>query len=588
MKSNSGTYKILWTILKYVGNWKTMAMLILAVLCGTVRNVLTTVSISYATDQVLEGGKIGLAVVFMIITMFAGAPFNAVKSYFSDKYYLVAREKLQLGIGKRIAGLPLSWVESHKKGDVISTYTSDMEEICGWLCWGMPEMVRLSCYLVGVLIFSMSNSVLLTVCVFPVIIIIVPLLTKLAAPIQKLSDDKRKAAADAIVDMQEILADPEYLKAYRLERSMGKHIGKALEGKRVAEQKSGIYSGLVQAFGTFGSYLPGFVAAAAGVYFMSKGEITAGFLVGFIQIAVLNLGEVLPQISGFVSDNNKAGASAKRVMELLQLEQERTDGEERIPSDMESVSAAKKSCPALEMENVGFSYGDIGSKILHDVSLKVYEGETVALVGSSGSGKSTVLKLLMGLYEVQEGCVKVFGRDVKRWKLSAMRSLISPVFQDAALFPLTIRENIADDTVAEEKIWEALENAGLKEYVEALEDKLSTLVGENGVTLSGGQQQRLTIARAFVKDAPVILLDEPTSALDSVTESEFQAAFDALKRGRTTVVVAHRLQTIRNADRIYVFDHGMIVQEGTHDSLITKEGTYRRLYQAQLEESEVC
>lgn len=587
MTENRGTYKTLWTVLKYVGNWRTMAALIVAVLCCTIRNIFTTIAISFATDQVLEGGRVWLAVIFMIITMFGGAPFVAMKSYFSDKYYLIAREKLQLGISKRIAGVPLSWVETHKKGDILSTYTSDMEEICGWLCWGMPQMVFFCSYLVWALIFCLSQSVMLTVCVFPVIITIVPLFTKLAKPIQELSDNKRKLAAEAIADMQEILADPEYLKAYSLEQPMGNRIETALEGKRISEKKSGFYNGLVQAFGTFGSYLPGFVAAAAGVYFMSKGDITPGFLVGFIQIAVQNLGNALPEISGFVTDNNKAGASAKRILELLELEQERTDGEGRIPAEYLSGNEEGK-CPVLELDGVGFSYGDTGSKILQDISLKVQKGETVAFVGSSGSGKSTVLKLLMGLYEVPEGSVRIFGRDVKQWKLLSMRSLISPVFQDAALFPLTIRENIADETVSEEKIWEALQNAGLKNYVEGLDDKLSTIVGENGVTLSGGQQQRLTIARAFIKNAPIILLDEPTSALDSVTESEFQAAFDALKQGRTTVVVAHRLQTIRNADRIYVFDHGMIVQEGTHDTLIRQEGTYKRLYQAQLEESEVC
>jgi len=579
MKEKKGTYKSLWTVLRYVGNWRTMAALLVVSLCCTVRNVLTTVSMSYATDQVLEGGRVVTAVLFMLVTMFGGAPFIAMRSYFSDQYYLKARERLQLGIGRRIAGLPLGWVESHKKGDVQSTYTGDMEELCGWLCWGFPEMVRFGSYLIGALIFALSQSVMLTVWVFPVIIIIVPLLTKLAQPIQKLSDEKRKAAADAIVDMQEILADPEYLKAYHLEDTMGNRIERALVEKRRAEQKAGIFNGLVQALGTFGSYLPGFVAAAAGVYFMSKGEISAGFLIGFVQIAVQNLGKTLPDISAFVAENNKAGASAKRVLELLRLPQERADGEAQI---CEEMVAAEKT--ALALEHVNFYYRSAEAKVLHDVNLQVQVGETVALVGSSGSGKSTVLKLLMGLYEAQEGSVKVQGRDVKQWNLVAMRSLMSPVFQDAALFPLTIRENIADGTVCDEEVWAALENAGLKEYVEALEEGLAAVVGENGVTLSGGQQQRLTIARAFVKDAPIILLDEPTSALDSVTEREFQAAFDALKRGRTTVVVAHRLQTIRNADRIYVFDKGRIVQEGNHETLITQEGAYRRLYQAQLEE----
>lgn len=577
MRQKRETHRALWAMLRYVGNGKLIAAMMAGSVLQNARDLACIVALAYATDQVLLGGNIGLAVLLMLITMFCGAPTCALRKYLGATYHLKSQKKLQRGMAQRIEGLPLGWVESHKSGEILSTYTADMELICGWMSGTFPAEVHFVTYMIGALAYSLSQSVLLTIAVFPVIILIVPFLTKLAKPLQKTSDVQRTAAADSIADMQEVLADPAYLKAYCLENAMEQRIETALETKKRAEQKGGFYFGMVQALGILGSYLPGFVAAAVGVLFLRKGMITAGFLVGFVQMVVQRFGQTLPQVGEFATANNKAGASAKRVMKLLHLPQERKDGEKSIPS----------ANAVLALEDVTFCYQEEKSPALRHVNLKVEQGETVALVGSSGSGKSTVIKLLMGLYEAQQGSVNVLGRDVKQWELETLRGLMAPVFQEAALFPASVRDNIAEETVADEQIWTALQHADLKEFVAALPEGLDTPVGERGVTLSGGQQQRLTIARALIKDAPVILLDEPTSALDTVTENEFQKAFEQLKQGKTTVVVAHRLQTIRSADRIYVFDHGTVVQEGTHASLIAQPGVYRRLYQSQLEESGV-
>ena len=237
------------------------------------------------------------------------------------------------------------------------------------------------------------------------------------------------------------------------------------------------------------------------------------------------------------------------------------------------------------------------------MSLTAMRGEFIALVGECGCGKSTLLKLLMGVYPDYEGKLLLEGLPVREWDKRALYGRISPVFQQPFLFPMTIKENLGlipenpgasehaekkREAVkkAEENVWQALASAELADYVKGLPDGLDTKISEQGSGLSGGQSQRMTIARAFFKDAPLILMDEPTSALDSVTESGLQRAFERLRHGKTAVVVAHRLSTIQSADRIYVMENGRIVQQGAHQELIAQEGAYRKLYESQLTQAE--
>ncbi len=576
MKSKIGVYRTLQSVLQYVNEWRIIAAIIAMSILRNARDLGCVITIAYATDQVLQGGDVRIAVILMVIIMFSGAPLVALDNYLCAKYYLESQKKIQYGMSRRITELSYKWIETHKMGDVLSTYTADMELVCDWMSHTFPHMIRFVTYIVGALAYSISQSFLLTATVFPVIILIMPIMMELAKPLQKIFNMQREAVADSVANMQEVLFEPEFLKAYCMEKTMGERIDKAIKAKKSAEQESALFLGLIQVLGVLGSYLPGFVAAAGGVFFLWKNMITVGFLIGFVQMVVQRFGQMLPQVGEFATSSNKASASVGRIMELLNQPQERQDGEKSIPNVKIIVS----------LENVTFSYQETYHPALSHVSLKARQGETIALVGKSGSGKSTVIKLLMGLYETQMGNVNLLERNVKKWNLQAMRELIAPVFQDTVLFPISIRDNIADASVSDTKIWEVLQCTGLKKYVESLPKGLDTFIGERGVTLSGGQRQLLTIARAIIKDAPIILLDEPTSALDTVTENKLQMALKILTKDKTTIVVTHRLHTICDADRIYVFDHGNIVQEGTHESLITQSGIYSQLYQSQLKGSE--
>ncbi len=244
----------------------------------------------------------------------------------------------------------------------------------------------------------------------------------------------------------------------------------------------------------------------------------------------------------------------------------------------------KPFVPSVSFEDVHFAYSKKDGYVLKGVSFKVRPGEMIALVGESGVGKTTTIELLLAYYFPQEGSVKISGVDSRKHDLEYLRRHITLVPQETVLFNDTILRNMrfANPQASEKQIWEALEKAQLADFVRSLPKGLKTIVGERGVKLSVGQKQRISIARAFLKDAPILILDEPTSALDAKTEKNLQEAFDALSEGRTTFVIAHRLSTVRKADKILVFDKGKIVEQGSHEELLKKEnGVYRTLHEFQ-------
>ena len=240
---------------------------------------------------------------------------------------------------------------------------------------------------------------------------------------------------------------------------------------------------------------------------------------------------------------------------------------------------AARDASALEMVRVSFRYPGRPRLALDDVTLSVPAGSTVALVGPSGAGKTTVANLFLRFWDPAAGEVRLHGHDLRRYRLDDLRARIALVAQDTYLFNDTLRANIrlARPGASDADVAAAVERAALREFVESLPEGLDTVVGERGAQLSGGQRQRVAIARAFLKDAPVLILDEATSHLDAVSEQEVRRALDRLARGRTTVVIAHRLSTVRDADRILVFDEGRLVETGTHDALVAGSGLYRRL-----------
>jgi ATP-binding cassette subfamily B protein len=322
------------------------------------------------------------------------------------------------------------------------------------------------------------------------------------------------------------------------------------------------------------------VILVAGTYYVMAGSLTVGGFVGFLLLINV-LYQPLEKIAAVLETYPKGIAGFRRYSEFLATEPAIRDAPDAV--ELPAVRGA------IGFEDVTFGY-DPARPILRGVSLAVAPGETVAFVGPSGAGKTTLLALLPRFYDVGAGRITVDGHDIRAVTQTSLRRQIGIVSQDVFLFAGTLRENIAygrlDATEAE--IRDAARRARLEAMIAEWPDGLDTVIGERGVKLSGGQKQRVAIARIFLKNPPVLILDEATSALDTETERQIQASLEDLARGRTVLVIAHRLATIRNADRIAVVEGGRITEMGSHDELMTRRGAYRRLSQAQLLEGEAA
>ncbi|RKD25890.1 multidrug ABC transporter ATP-binding protein [Ammoniphilus oxalaticus] len=310
-----------------------------------------------------------------------------------------------------------------------------------------------------------------------------------------------------------------------------------------------------------------------GTWFVLQKQLTSGEFIAFILLSNIFLAPI-KQINAVIELYPKGIAGFRRYLDLLESDPDIKDRPDAI-----EVPHLKGN---IEFNNVKFGY-ESDQTILKDFNLSIRAGETVALVGPSGAGKTTICSLLPRFYDVNEGTIKIDGIDTKQIKLESLRSQIGIVQQDVFLFDGTVRENIAYGKLdaTEEEIWEAARRAQLEDVIMSLDDGLDTLIGERGVKLSGGQKQRLSIARLFLKNPSILILDEATSALDTETEAAIQQALSELTIGRTTIVIAHRLATIKDADRIVVITKDGVEEQGSHQQLLTREGAYSRLHEAQ-------
>lgn len=324
----------------------------------------------------------------------------------------------------------------------------------------------------------------------------------------------------------------------------------------------------------FVTHILSVIILAVGGFYIMKGKMTLGDLVAANMFVAAFL-QPIRRLANFVEQFSTGMAGFMRFSEMMQIHEE-------MPEKPGAVELSEK-IESVDFENVSFDYSE-NFPVLKNISLEVKKGQTVAFVGPSGGGKTTLCNLLARFYEVKDGSIKINGIDIRDYKLKSLRSQIGFVQQDVFMFAGTIRENIAygrpDATEAE--IIEAAKEAEIYDDIMNMQNGFDSLIGERGIKLSGGQKQRISIARVFLKNPPVLVLDEATSALDSITEQKIQSAFDRLCSGRTAFVIAHRLSTIKNADKIAVLENHKIVESGTHEQLLSKKGEYFNLYTAQV------
>ena len=476
--------------------------------------------------------------------------------------------------------LPFSFYDDHETGRIMSRITGDLFEICELAHHG-PENLLISTIMI-ILSFSylMSIQPWLTLIVFACVPILVFVTLHYRKPMRSAFDARRKSNATINAAVESSVTGIRVTKAYT---NSSLEIEKFRQGDlEFVDASRKTYLAMAKFFSStsFVTDVFNVIILIAGGLFLYSGKITFGDYSTFIVSVNLFISPVNTLIN-FMEQFQNGVSGFRRFLEIMDEQPEYEQPDAHALTDVKGQ---------IDFKNVSYSY-DEGREVLHNVNLHIEQGKKLALVGPSGGGKTTLCHLLPNFYQLEDGSgsIEIDGQDIRSLTLDSVRSNIGIVQQDVFLFVGTIRDNIMygrpDATEAE--MIEAAKRANIHEYVMTLENGYDTEIGERGVKLSGGQKQRLSIARVFLKDPRILILDEATSALDNTTEVLIQHALDELCKGRTTLVVAHRLSTIRNADEIAVVINGAIREQGTHEELMALDGTYKKLYSLQFRENDI-
>ena len=454
-------------------------------------------------------------------------------------------------------------------GDLMERMTEDIEGLAGFMSGYFKDCLYVPILTVVYSVYLISmNAPLAMICLFP-LVIMVPLNVKLLKPIKLRQSQYVKELG---LTNNNIDAGAEIIKSYNIQEKMMNRYEDALYKTFKTSNETDLAQYNLEPISRAIQEVPMALAICVGGVLVFRNAITMGVLIAYISI-IKKLIEPLSGCYQLVVRSQTALVSVLRVFDVIDIlpEEELSDG---MKSD-EMIT----DFPLISFNDVTFGYRD--EKVLDNVSFDVKKGERIAFVGESGSGKSTIIKLISRQISSKKGEIFYDGIDYYNFTPNENRKKLALISQEATLFPMSIADNIriGNPDVSNEEIIMALKMSGCEEFIKALPEGIDTVLTEKGNNLSGGQRQRLTIARAIVKNAPIFLLDEPTSALDLETENIICNTFDEVTRNHTVIAVAHRLNTIKNYDRIYVLEHGRIVEQGTHKELLNQQGRYYQMYQ---------
>lgn len=478
---------------------------------------------------------------------------------------------------KKLQTLPYEYYDNNETGKIMSRMTSDLMEISELAHHGPENFFICSIMIVFSFLYLFSIDKILTLIIFACVPILIVVAVLLRRKMREAFMESRKSIAVINAALESSISGIRVTKAFTNSEMEGKKFERGNGLFVTARRKAYKLMARFHSTTSFVTDIFNVVILIAGGLFLYEGRINFGDYSTFVVSVNLFISPVMTLI-GFVEQFQNGATGFTRFIEIL---------EEKPESDRANARPISNVKGNINLKNVEFSYND-SKEIIRDISLDISVGQKLALVGHSGGGKTTICHLIPRFYEYEKGKITIDGVDIKDITLESLRQNIGIVQQDVFLFDGTIGENIMygrPDATYEEMV-EAAKRANIDEFVKTLPDGYDTNIGERGVKLSGGQKQRLSIARVFLKNPAILILDEATSALDNTTEILIQQSLDELCKGRTTIVVAHRLSTVRNADRIAVINDGLVVEEGTHNELMKLDKEYAKLYKLQLRDED--
>ena len=570
--------KTIKRLLQYIKPFKkNLIAAVISAFIGILFSLLVPVFIGYGVDAMVGVDNVDFKKLVQICIALAAiilisALFQWIMTYHSNKLSYYTVEQMRNDVMEKLTRVPLSFIDSTPHGDLINTVVTDIDIVGTGLLQGFTQVFSGIVTILGTLVFMFTINPIIAL----VVVVLTPLSFFVASFIAKHSHDKYREQAKLRGKMtgyaSEMIECETLVKAYSMEESVEENFDKMNRDLQKVGVIAHFYSALSNPCTRFVNAMVYAGVAIAGAYLCVTGKLSVGALTSFLAYCS-QYTKPFNEISGVVAEFQNAVASANRVFQLLDTENESDD------SALEPL--------AVQDGTVGFSHVDFAyskkKPLIRDFNLDVKSGQTIAIVGPTGCGKTTMINLLMRFYDVNAGKITVDGKDIRSVTRDSLRGAFGMVLQDTWLFRGTVRENIAYGMpdATDEEIREAAKKAHAHSFIKRLPNGYDTVLTENGDNISEGQKQLLCIARVMLKRPPMLILDEATSNIDTRTEVRIQKAFAALMEGRTSFIVAHRLSTIRNADVILVMRDGQIIEKGKHEELLAQNGFYAQLYNSQ-------